>query len=866
MSETALRAEPFKEARSRQSAWIRWPKWILLLLFSIWVADTAISLLIQHSRLNRKLTARLEAAFGRPVEVGSYDFSLWGGPTLEARSVTVGEDLRFGHEYFLRAESLTMRLRWQSLLLARLELGTLSLSRPSLNLDRNADGNWNLAEWLPRPAGNSAPGAATIGPPAPEHALYFRRIEVDSGRINFKRGDEKLPFAFVSVRGYVEPEGPGRWRMDLEAIPSRTAVIAQQAGMLHLVGHVGGTSSRLRPAALELSWRNASISDVLRLTRSYDYGVRGTLGLSISARTEGDAWILDGRTELGQLHRWDLPARGDNPSVNLIAKGKLDLGPSRFDLTEATLEAPHSNAHAEGGIEWGRVPVLKREALGPELRLTSSTVALSDVFAWYRAFHSDVADDLTLEGSSNFDGTLRGWPPHIDEGTLTMEGVQLTGPRLPQTVKLNPTQIRFLPEGIRMKSTTIVFGDPGVRPIGTIFLDESLEPVRKGTSNLRVVGMFPQVRDVLSTASALGWNLSRGWDFAGSVGAEFVWLGARYPWQTETNGTVVWGGYNAGSVRAPFMNQPVEQIKAVVSIRMGTTHISISSAEAFGARWRGSLDRSNPPSGWQFSLSADRIAAADLDRWLNPRWGQSLLDRMLPFLNPRSPANAVPETLRANGRISVDQFTLAPLIVRRLQGNLKIEGRRLKLLDSRGQFYGGNIGGSLDAELDATPAYHVSFDFSDVDLHALTAPAPGLANQFAGSATGEISFDARGATRGDMVASAECHGAARVSQAEIRNMNLAESLREAARRHGTSSFRQVTATFHCADSKVNFQDLSLLGTNVEIHGAGSVDFGRNLDLRLQIRSGAAESKEAYQLTGPLADPSIARLNTPAPRR
>lgn len=52
---------------------------------------------------------------------------------------------------------------------------------------------------------------------------------------------------------------------------------------------------------------------MLRLARSYDYGVHGTVALLASAHTDGDFWILDGRTELRQIHSWDLPMRVDNP-------------------------------------------------------------------------------------------------------------------------------------------------------------------------------------------------------------------------------------------------------------------------------------------------------------------------------------------------------------------------------------------------------------------------------------------------------------------------------------------------------------------------------------------------------------------------
>src|ERR1700733_1037784 len=132
--ETIPRAEPLQPATPRLRILSRTLKWIFLLIVLSWIAAECASLAIQHTRLRRELTARIEASFGRPVEVGSYDFSFWGGPTLEAQSVTVAEDPRFGPEYFLRAESMTVGLRWQSLLRGRIDLGTLSLIRPSLNL------------------------------------------------------------------------------------------------------------------------------------------------------------------------------------------------------------------------------------------------------------------------------------------------------------------------------------------------------------------------------------------------------------------------------------------------------------------------------------------------------------------------------------------------------------------------------------------------------------------------------------------------------------------------------------------------------------------------------------------------------------
>src|ERR1700691_1518076 len=165
-SESIARAKTLQPIQAQTRLWPRLLRRVIFWLVFLWVASEAVSVTMQHTGLRRVLTARIAAAFGRPVDLASYHFSLWNGPALEANSVIVGEDPRFGNEYFLRAESMTVRLRWASLLRGRIELGTLSLTRPSLNLVRNAAGDWNLAQWLPQPAENPA-FRVPVGPSLP---------------------------------------------------------------------------------------------------------------------------------------------------------------------------------------------------------------------------------------------------------------------------------------------------------------------------------------------------------------------------------------------------------------------------------------------------------------------------------------------------------------------------------------------------------------------------------------------------------------------------------------------------------------------------------------------------------------------------
>lgn len=878
-SEPVASAEQFEVTPSRARLWNRWTKRILLLVIVLWVVSEGISLAAQHTGLREKLSAHLEAAFGRPVEVGSYDFSFWGGPSLEAQSVTVAEDPRFGQEYFLRVDSMAVRLRWQSLLRGHLEFGTLSLTRPSLNLVRNAAGDWNLAEWLPHPGGTPS-ASVPVGPLLPSSALHFRKIEVTDGRINFKRADEKLPIAFVGVSGTVETGTPGRWRMNLEATPWRSAVVVQQAGTVRVSGYVGGTSSRLHPAALDLSWTNASVSDVLRLAQGDDYGVRGTLDLSLNARTHDhdDGWSVLERTELRQLHRWDLASRPDNPSINLITQAEWRPAAADVELSPITLESPHSNALATARIFWNRTQRLKAQESSPvQLAVASSQIDLSDLLAWVRAFHSGVADDISARGFAGASATLTGWPLHWANAAVSGDGADLSGASLRVPVHLGRIQFRYDHGIVSSPPVTLSFGVPHGPEDGSFQMSVSTGPRRGALPDWHVAGSTSQMRDLIATAGALGWNISRAWDLAGPLSCDLLWREARDPWKGQPAGWVEFGvpGPQGGAaLRVPFLNQPVDQILARVELKPGARHVALSSAQAFGARWTGTFDRSGPDAGWQFALSANRLAAADLDRWLNPRWRETFLGRMLPFLNPRSPALAVPEDLQADGRISLDQFILAPLAVHRLQGDLKIAGRHVELANAMGQFYGGALRGMLDADVEAAPSYDASLDFSRVDLSALSAASPQLANLFAGTASGEASFHARGAGSSDLLASLECRGTAQVVDAQLRSMNLLESLRSSVRRPGTSAFRQASAAFSCAAGRIRFQDLLLLSPDARIDGSGTVDFKRNLDLQVRVLPTASAepagssnpAPAAYHLTGPLATPTIGRAQPPRRNR
>jgi AsmA family/AsmA-like C-terminal region len=880
---TAVREQPIQSTKTaplrKPSRWLRRGTIsVLVVIVIIWSGDAAISLLVQHTRLRSKLNARLEAAFGRPVDVGSYGFSVWG-PVLQANSVRLGEDPRFGNEYFIRADSISVGLRWWGLLRGHVELGTLSVRGASLNLVRAPDGDWNLAEWLPHPP-VSAPSAFASAPVSSQPAVQFRRIDVSDSRIDFKRGYQKLAFALVNVNGSMETDARGRWRIAMTASPWRAAVLTQQPGVISVTGHIGGTSSRLRPAAIDVSWTGASISDLFRLARGDDYGIRGDVAISISAHTEPsepvNGWVLNGMAEIRGLHRWDMAARPDNPSLNFaIHQALLDPGLSDLRVPDLLIDAPHSTARARAAFDWTtEPPAAQQEGEASDfVELTSSQIDLRDALSWLRAFHPGVPESTSLRGFLGVRARVAGWPLNISSASasLTSERSELLAASSVGPARIGPIDLRYNRGAISLEPATLTWGT-GTARAAVFQIDASARERKALFPKWHLSGTADDARGIAALAAAVGFRFSRGWNLQGPFACDLLWQDSPYPWDSQPTGTISLGAADGKSrgavVSAPFLNLPIEQIRARVEMKPALVRVALASAKAFGANWSGTFERGPSDAEWQFALDADRLSVADLDRWLDPRWRESFLDRMLPFLgSPTTPVS--PEDLRANGTLSLSEFALDPLAIHHLVGNLRVAGRTIEFSEAKGQFYGGQASGLVRATLSAVPSYRAEVSISGTDAAALAAAIPELDGVSGSTFEGDLSIDAKGATRGDLIASIACKGNAQADGLALEGLDLQQAL--GALRASDTRISAASAAFTCAKRVIRFQRLSLvLNSGRSLIGAGSIGFDRSLDLDFQD-VGPASAPDAtsraggFRLTGDLSSPQITPL-APAARR
>ena len=868
--------------------------WVTAILLA---AQVTASISVRTPRVHNYFSERLEDAFGRPVHVKHFDIEILPSPRIYASGVTVGEDPAFGYEYFLRAEQLTAGLRWSGFLRGRFELGTLSLAQPSLTLVRNTEGRWNLEDWLPPAKRIGVVTSPVYGPSrAPTIANRLEKIEIDDGRINFKRTDIKQPFALTSVSGTVEQISPGRWKLELKAQPWRSGVALQSAGTVQVRGDIAGTSARLQPASFAVRWNKVSLADLFRLLHGKDYGVRGTFELEATAKsgappddTEatnsrslndsfvGGDWSYTLRASAAEIHRWDLTERSDNPAVTANIQGRCNVALKRLAADTLTLETPLSNLHGTAEFVSAAKPFM-------QIKFESAGLQGADILSWYRAFHPDVADSISA--AQFFTGTLQlqAWPLQLQEITVTSLGGTLNLRGSEDVLKigafhaaLNRNRLVMDPLHVALvsNSSTAPLTQAGrltkLRASGESTGDASLTLIHDFASRsgaLGVQGHVDNAEKFLKIAAGFGHTLNHGWDLTGPARIDM-----RRQWSSAS--TAVWNGaaeVTDAQLAAAGLNQPVQLQKARLEWKNGNRVAQIGQVEGFGAAWSGNISEIKSPDPgqqgvWNVQLHADHLDATELDRWVGPRarpgWVQRLLPSLFSGKTQTVSASELVRRLNVVGNVQVDELTIEKLKLQQLHLQGSLHDLQLNVTDGRAQWAGGGVRASMLAKFLPRPTYDVHAQLDGVNLTQLPIDAS-VADRLAGFASGAIHLKTTGVGRDELLQKLTGAGKVRLNNLEFRGWDVNASVTDGEAHPGISNWLSGVGTFTVRDRNVFLDDVRLDGGTQFTLIDGTVSFDREADLAVETSAGKRAVRntngpgQVLKIVGPLDGPRVTR--------
>jgi len=686
------------------------------------------------SRLKARITNSISQAVARPTEIGSVHVRFLPQPGFDLKNVVVYEDPAFGAEPMLRAAEVTAVVRLSSLLRGRLDISRLELSEPSLNLVRREDGRWNWEALLERTARTPlAPTAKSKREARPG----FPYIEASSGRINFKAGQEKKPYALLNADFAVWQDSENAWGVRLKAEPLRTDMSLSDAGLLKINGTWQRAGSlRETPLEFHMQWEGAQLGQLTKLVSGSDEGWRGeaTVDAALSGTPAALQVALD--TSMTDFHRYDISSSG-----GLRLAAHCD---GTYNSTENAIQQILCSAPSNGGVITLRGDAGLRRASPVNLALNIENVPVAALMQLVRGMKKDIPADLVSAGmvQGSFTVKTNSASPHAPE-------FQGRGEISDLRLQSASAKVEFAAENI-----PFVLGEGKADGGDTAKSKEGrLEASPAGEELHLDYGPFPVALGRPAPAQGRGWITRSGYHLAihgdGEVshalrmaallglpalkasveGTAQMDLKIAGSWAGRASGNTaeflwpqVMGKVQLRNVRAALrgIGSPIEISSAELNLLSGEARMEKMSAMAGGAHWMGSvaLPRGCGARGAcavQFKLNSDEVDLGKLAQWLNAQPGERRWYQVLS-----SKESTVPrfiESLRASGGVTIGRLQIRNIVASHVSASLNLDQGELRADALTADVLGGKHRGEWQADFHGPlPLYSGGGTLTDIAL------------------------------------------------------------------------------------------------------------------------------------------------------
>ncbi len=826
-------------------------------------------------RLRTRIVRSISLALGRQVDVGSVTLRLLPQPGFDLENFVVHDDPAFGAEPVLQSSDVVALVRVSSLLRGRLEIARLSLTEPSLNLVRTSEGRWNLENLLERAV--QTPVAPTAKP-RNEVRPGFPYIEADHGRINFKFGQEKKPYALTEASFALWQDSENAWGARLRAQPMRTDFNLSDTGLLEVEGSWQRAANlHATQVQFTVQWGGAQLGQVTKLILGQDKGWRGAIGISTSVRGTPEDLTVAMDASIQDFRRYDIAS---DQALRLAAGCSGHYSSSDHVLSRLACRAPVGDG---GMVVSGRV-TLPTAARAYDLTLRAENLPIQPLVEFARRVKKNVPAGIVPAGKLDAEVTLRreasdlgpvwqgGGAVEALNVRSSLNNTKLVLERIPFAVSSgNGLALNAGSERSRTRRTTLEV-EPRV----------DVGPFNLGlgkSNNTSVHGQF----------SRSGYNLvvqgeaevQRLLDVARTAGLPAPQLAANGEARIDLRIGGNWADFaapmvtgtallNSVQARLRGLNEPVELGSASLALTPGAIEVHKLVAVAAGNTWRGSLTvprQCNSPHTCpiRFDLRADEIitealgvarAASGKQPWYRflsspaqsangqPSYGQPS-SAPAPTGQPRPYLASV----HAMGRLSAGRVLIHNLVASRVSADVELEHGHLHLTNLRGEILGGRHTGDWTADFTVSPpTYSGNGMLEKVALAQLAE----IMND--GWITGTANVEYRGNTLGwskpELLSGVTASLQVEARAGSLPHLTLAGE-------GGLLRVSRFVGRLRLHDGKFEIEQGKLQTPSSIYQLSGTASLNRVLDIKV-----AREGARSFNITGTLAQPRVVMNTTP----
>jgi len=425
----------------------------------------ALPLLIDVNNFRGTLEHEARQRLGRPVKLGQMHLKLLP-IAFRVDNASIGEDPRFGQGQFAQAKDVRINLKLWPLLHKQLEITSLDLRGPQIELIHNPDGVWNFSSIGKTPEVPTAKPSTTIkqspvpsqqGPsqPTPGTIVALDYLSISDGTIALTDQQKQQPRAVYD-------------HIDLKVshfVPGQPFTVS--AGV-HLPGE-GRQEVRLNGRVGPVNERTIVDTAMNATVDLNDVRLSGVKKFLNSQALEGTDFVISGHMSVNNQNE-TLASDGQVTLKNLSVKG-TDIGKTiTADYKFSDNLARDLLTIGKGDFRFGATPlsVTGMVNLGStpsvlDMRLHTSDASIEELARLASKFGLPLDSGMKVDGEVNGDVHAKGPSdkPSI-EGTVSAHHLGISGGSIPQPVGVTDVNLTITPQSIESNTFTARSGNTDV--------------------------------------------------------------------------------------------------------------------------------------------------------------------------------------------------------------------------------------------------------------------------------------------------------------------------------------------------------------------------------------------------------------------